>query len=102
MLQGFLQSRFMSVFCKFSGSCNNLVYNYKLSLGQMLYDVFHTASEVVLGTLTLTADNSAYIFKKQFTVGVTSQQGMFTPPRHLFPPNGMSVGLYLPIYFSDL
>jgi hypothetical protein len=44
MLQGFLQSRLMSAFRKFYGCYNYLIYNYKLSLSHMLFDIFHTNS----------------------------------------------------------
>jgi hypothetical protein len=44
MLQGFLQSRLMSAFRKLYGRYNDLIHNYKLSLSQMLSDIFHTNS----------------------------------------------------------
>jgi hypothetical protein len=39
------------------------IYNYKLSTGHMLFDMFHTA---VLDTLTLTADNPTFLIKKHW------------------------------------
>jgi hypothetical protein len=44
MLQRFLQSRLMSAFRKFYGVYNDLLYNYKLSLRHMLFDIFHSNS----------------------------------------------------------
>jgi hypothetical protein len=44
VLQGFLQSRLMSIFCKFNGCYNDLICNYKLSLSHMLSDIFHSNS----------------------------------------------------------
>ena len=41
LLQGFQQSRLKVAFRKFYGRYNNLVYEYDLSLSQMLSDVFH-------------------------------------------------------------
>jgi hypothetical protein len=41
---GFLQSRLMSVFRKFYGRYNDLIYNYKLSLSHVLSNIFHTDS----------------------------------------------------------
>jgi hypothetical protein len=43
MLQGFLQSRLMSAFCKFYARDNDLIHNHKLSLSHMLSDIFHTS-----------------------------------------------------------
>jgi hypothetical protein len=40
MLQGFLQSRLMSTFCKFYDRYNDLIHNHKLSLSHMLSDIF--------------------------------------------------------------
>ena len=59
IIQGFLESRLMSASRKFYGRYNDLIHNYKLSLSHMLSDIFHTNSYTALGTLTLTADNSA-------------------------------------------
>ena len=42
LLQGFQQSRLKAAFRKFYGRYNNLVYQYDLSLSQMLSDVFHS------------------------------------------------------------
>ena len=42
MLQGYNESRLKSSFRKFYGCYNDLVCNYKLSLGHMLNDLFHT------------------------------------------------------------
>jgi hypothetical protein len=42
MLQGYNESRLKSLFCKFNGRYNYLVYDYKLSLAYMLNDLFHT------------------------------------------------------------
>jgi hypothetical protein len=46
IIQGFLQFRLMSAFCKFYGRYNDLIhnYNYKLSLSHMLSDIFHSNS----------------------------------------------------------
>jgi hypothetical protein len=44
MLQGFIESRLMSAFRKFNGRYDDLIYNYKLSLSHMLFDIFHTNS----------------------------------------------------------
>jgi hypothetical protein len=44
IIQGFLQSRLMSAFRKFYGSYNDLIHIYKLSLGHMLSDIFHSNS----------------------------------------------------------
>jgi hypothetical protein len=52
---------FMLVFHKFCGRYNDLLYNYKLLLSHMLPDIFETNSLTVNGTLTLTADNSAFM-----------------------------------------
>jgi hypothetical protein len=57
MLQGFLQSSLRSEFRKFY----DLIYNYKLSLSHLLSDIFHTNIFTTLGTLTLTADNPAFM-----------------------------------------
>jgi hypothetical protein len=51
----------MLAFRQFYGRYNDLMYIYKLSLSHMLFDIFHTKSETVLCTLTLTADNSAFM-----------------------------------------
>jgi hypothetical protein len=64
VLKGFLQSRLMSAFRKFYGRYNYLINNYKLSLSQMLSGIFHTNSYTVIDTLTLTADNFAFMIKK--------------------------------------
>ena len=42
LLQGFQQSRLKAAFRKFYRRYNNLVYQYDLSLSQMLFDVFHS------------------------------------------------------------
>ena len=42
LLQGFQQSRLKAAFRKFYGRYNNLVYQYDLSLSQMLSGVFHS------------------------------------------------------------
>jgi hypothetical protein len=42
MQQGFQLSRLLAAFCKFYGRYNNLIRPYNLSLGHMLYDMFHT------------------------------------------------------------
>ena len=42
LLQGFQQSRLKAAFRKLYGRYNNLVYQYDLSLSQMLSDVFHS------------------------------------------------------------
>ena len=42
LLQGFQQSRLKTVFRKFYGRYNKLVYQYDLPLSQMLSDVFHS------------------------------------------------------------
>jgi hypothetical protein len=61
MFQGFQQSCLMSALRKFYGRYNDLIHNYKLSISHMLCDIFHTNDSTVLGTLTLTADNSAFL-----------------------------------------
>jgi hypothetical protein len=62
MLRGFLlSSSLMSAFCKFYGRYIDLIYNYKLSLSHTLSDIFHTNSQTIFGTLTSTADNSAFM-----------------------------------------
>jgi hypothetical protein len=61
MLQGFLQSRLMSRFCRFYGRYNDLIYDYKLTLNHMLSDTFRINSYAVLSTMPLTADNSAFL-----------------------------------------
>jgi hypothetical protein len=60
IMQGFLQSHLMSAFRKFYGRYNDLIHNYKFSLSHMSSDIFHSNSKTALGTLTLTADNSAF------------------------------------------
>jgi hypothetical protein len=57
MLQGFLQSRLTS----FYGCYNDLIHNYKLSLSHMLFDIFHTNNYTLFGTVTLTADHTAFM-----------------------------------------
>jgi hypothetical protein len=42
MSQGFPLSRLQAAFRKFYGHCNDLIYPYNFSLGQMLSDMFHT------------------------------------------------------------
>ena len=42
MLQGYNESRLKSSFREFYGRCNDHVCDYKLSLGHMLNDLFHT------------------------------------------------------------
>jgi hypothetical protein len=42
MSQGFQLSRLQAVFRKFYGRYNDLISPYNLSLGHMLYDMFHT------------------------------------------------------------
>jgi hypothetical protein len=87
MLQGFLQSRLMSAFCKFYSHYNDLIQICKLSLSHMLSDIFYTNSQTVLGTLTLTDSGYLLIYDQGtgLMVGVTGRQGMLTPPRHLIP-----------------
>ena len=51
LLQGFQQSRLKAAFRKFYGRYNNLVYQYDLSLSQMLSDVFHSHCWAVFHTL---------------------------------------------------
>jgi hypothetical protein len=56
----------MSAFGKFYGRYNDLICNNTiLSLSKMLSDIFHTNSLVVLGSLTLTADYSAFFILKK-------------------------------------
>jgi hypothetical protein len=64
ILQGFLKPRLMSTFRNFYGRYNNLIYYFKLSFSHMLSDIFHSNSNVVFGTMTFTADNSAFMIMK--------------------------------------
>jgi hypothetical protein len=41
MSQGFQMSRLQAAFCKFYGRFNDLIYPYNLSLGHMLFYMFH-------------------------------------------------------------
>jgi hypothetical protein len=61
MLQGFEIAHLKAAFRKFFGRYNDLVYQYNVSLGQMLSDVFHTNYHTVLDTLILTTDFSVYL-----------------------------------------
>jgi hypothetical protein len=40
IIQGFLQSRLMSAFCKFHSRCNDLIHNCKLSLSHICFLTF--------------------------------------------------------------
>ena len=42
MLHGFQLSRLQAAFRKFHGHYNDLICSYNLSLGHMLYEMFHT------------------------------------------------------------
>jgi hypothetical protein len=53
-----------SAFHKFYGRYSDLIYNFKLSMSHMLSDIFHTNSLIVLGELTLTAGNVAFMIMK--------------------------------------
>jgi hypothetical protein len=89
MLQGFLQSRLMSEVCKFYDRYNDLIHNHKLSLSHMLSDIFYTNSYTVLGTLTLTAGNSAFMktWSWNWAHGECDRStGDAYSPRHLIPP----------------
>jgi hypothetical protein len=87
MVQGFLPSRLMSAFRKSYGLYNELVYNNKLSVSQMLSDILYTNSNAVRSWHTDFDGGSLRILdlKTEITAGVTDQQGMLTPPRHLIP-----------------
>jgi hypothetical protein len=74
MIQGFLQSRLMSAFCKFYGRYNDLIQNYKLALIQMLPDIFPTNSYTILGTLALT--DSGYICIHDIGTGCDRSTGL--------------------------
>ena len=57
LFQGFQQSRLKAAFRRFYGRYNNLVYQYDLSLSQMLSDVFHTPCKTVVSIPALTTGN---------------------------------------------
>jgi hypothetical protein len=87
-MQGYLQSHLQEAFRKFEGRYNDLVCQYNLPLGQMLSEVFYTNCWAIFDTLILTTVCTIRLpdLDLGFRVGVTSRQGMRTPPRHLIPP----------------
>jgi hypothetical protein len=88
MLQGYNESRLKSSFRKFYGRYNDLVCDYKLSLAHMLNDLFHTICKTVISILALTTSNPVYLISTMdSTAGVTGQQRMLTPSRHLILPS---------------
>jgi hypothetical protein len=53
----------------------------------MLNDLSHTICYTVISILALTTGNRVYLIStKDSTAGVTGQQRMLTPPRHLILP----------------
>jgi hypothetical protein len=86
MSQGFQMFRLQAAFRKFYGRYNDLIYPYNLSLGHMLFDMFHNNRLAVLDT---DLDYGSYHLpnlEKGLTAGVIDRQGMLTPPWHLIPP----------------
>jgi hypothetical protein len=65
MLQGYNESRLESLFCKFYGRYNDLVYDYKLPLAHMLDDLFHTIGSTVISILALMTGNPVYLISRK-------------------------------------
>jgi hypothetical protein len=70
----------------------DLIYNYKLSLSQMLSDIFYTDSLAVIGTLVLTANHSTYMYMVKI---LGSRQVWLVSRGYLLR------GLRLPNYLSE-
>ena len=85
--QEYQLSRLKSTFRKFYGRYNDLVCDYSISLNKC-WDVCLMA--VVEASVPIVTSNCSSLFslKMHFglAAGVTSQQGMLTPPWHLIPP----------------
>jgi hypothetical protein len=61
MLQGYNESRLVSSFRKFCGRCDDLVCDYKVSLANILNDLYHTLSWTVVSMLALTTGDPVYL-----------------------------------------
>jgi hypothetical protein len=69
------------------GRYNDLICIYKLSLSQMLSAIF-SYQQLSCFWHTYLDGGSPHIHDQEtgLMVGVTNQQGMLTPPKHLIPP----------------
>jgi hypothetical protein len=85
MSHGFLQSRLQATFRKFYGCYNDLVCQYNLCLGQMLWYVSYQSLSHFWYTDLDYGSNRLPELELGFTAGVTGRQGILTPPRHLIP-----------------
>jgi hypothetical protein len=91
MLRGCGGSRLESSFRKFYGRCNDLVCDCKLSLAYVLNGLFRAVCWTVISILALTTGGTVYLFSTMGnTAGVTGQQRMLTPSRHLILPLHLS------------
>ena len=72
---------------KFYGRYNDLVCPYDLSLSQVLYDMFQdNCKAVFIHWFWLQIAPFVTRLDNWLTAGMTDQQGMLTPARHLIPP----------------
>jgi hypothetical protein len=86
MSQGFQMSHLQATFRKFYDRYNDLVYQYNLSLGHMLFDMFHTNRQAVLDSDLEYGSYRLPNLEKGLTAGVIDRQGMPTLLWHLMPP----------------
>ena len=84
LLQGFQQSCLEAAFCKCYGPYNYLGCQYGMSLSKYGFIAIFKPFFIHIFWLRI----ASFTWSKQygFTVGVTSRQGIFTPPRHPIPP----------------